>query len=156
MNTGVISNRYAKAFLSLTIESGRSKEVYAQVQDILSGKIPETVEKDIDSLIALLKKNGRIPYLKYILFNYCSQYRKWAGIVQASLEVAAPSDKLESQLRELLQRECKGDVVFTQKVNPDLIGGFVLEVNDKVIDTSVKSKLATIRIELDEMNKRLV
>lgn len=82
MNTGVISNRYAKAFLSLTIESGRSKEVYAQVQDILSGKIPETVEKDIDSLIALLKKNGRIPYLKYILFNYCSQYRKWAGIVQ--------------------------------------------------------------------------
>ncbi len=156
MNTGVISNRYAKAFLSLTIESGRSKEVYAQVQDILSGKIPETVEKDIDSLIALLKKNGRIPYLKYIFFNYCSQYRKWAGIVQASLEVAAPSDKLESQLRELLQRECKGDVVFTQKVNPDLIGGFVLEVNDKVIDTSVKSKLATIRIELDEMNKRLV
>ena len=69
MNTGVISNRYAKAFLSLTIESGRSKEVYAQVHDILSGKIPETVEKDIDSLIALLKKNGRIPYLKYILFN---------------------------------------------------------------------------------------
>ena len=156
MNTGVISNRYAKAFLSLTIESGRSKEVYAQVQDILSGKIPETVEKDIDSLIALLKKNGRIPYLKYILFNYCGQYRKRAGIVQASLEVAAPSDKLESQLRELLQRECKDDVVFTQKVNPDLIGGFVLEVNDKVIDTSVKSKLATIRIELDEMNKRLV
>ena len=156
MNTGVISNRYAKAFLSLTIESGRSKEVYAQVQDILSGRIPETVEKDIDSLIALLKKNGRIPYLKYILFNYCGQDRKWAGIVQASVEVAAPSDKLESQLRELLQRECKDDVVFTQKVNPDLIGGFVLEVNDKVIDTSVKSKLATIRIELDEMNKRLV
>ena len=156
MNTGIISNRYAKAFLSLTIESGRSKEVYAQVQDILSGKIPETVEKDIDSLIALLKKNGRIPDLKYIRFNYCSQYRKWAGIVQASLEVAAPSDKLESQLRELLQRECKDNVVFTQKVNPDLIGGFVLEVNDKVIDTSVKSKLATIRIELDEMNKRLV
>ena len=59
-------------------------------------------------------------------------------------------------MRELLQRECKGDVVFTQKVNPDLIGGFVLEVNDKVIDTSVKSKLASIRIELDEMNKRLV
>ena len=125
MNTGVISNRYAKAFLSLTIESGRSKEVYAQVQDILSGKIPETVEKDIDSLIA-------------------------------SLEVAAPSDKLEIQLRELLQRKCKDNFVFTQKVNPDLIGGFVLEVNDKVIDTSVKSKLATIRIELDEMNKRLV
>ena len=71
MDIGVISNRYATAFLGLTIESGRGAQVYEQAQTLLSDNVPQKLEPDIEKLTALLVKNGRVPYLKYILESFC-------------------------------------------------------------------------------------
>ncbi len=56
----------------------------------------------------------------------------------------------------MLSQNGTSEVNFTTKVDPALIGGFVLEVDDNVLDTSVKRQLDLIRHDLDEMNKRLV
>ncbi len=156
MNTGVICNRYAKALLLLVGQTGRGEEVYAQAKDMLAGNIPENMEDDLNRLVALLIKNGRSEYLKQILRTFTREYRSEKHICQANLTVAQQSDALEERLKGLLSGDGTSEVSFTTKVDPALIGGFVLEVDDNVLDTSVKRQLDLVRHSLDEMNKRLV
>jgi len=44
----------------------------------------------------------------------------------------------------------KKEVELEEKVDKDLIGGFVLNVGDRQIDASVKSKLKTLKLKFSE------
>lgn len=156
MNTGVISMRYAKAFYELTAENGSSQKVYGQVQDLLAGQQPDNLAPELESLVRLLVKNGRLDLTKYIFESYSELYRSNAGLIKANLTVATESKELENKLHSTLSRMFDGELQFNKKVDPGLIGGFVLEIDDKVLDTSVRNQLALIRAKFDEMNKRLV
>lgn len=156
MNTGAISKRYAKAFYALTQESGRGEQVYAQAQSILNRNVPAQLEPDLEKLTLLLQKNGRLSIIDHVLASFCELYRQSNHIVQAKLRLAAPSPDLEENLREVLAARYGNDIRFQEQIEPELIGGFVLEVNDNILDTSVKTKLDKIRTRFDELNKRLV
>ncbi len=157
MNTGVICNRYARALILLTDESGRAEQVYAQASAMLSGQIPQKMEPDLEKFISLVIRNGRADYLKQMLWNFCQQYRTRHRICKVSLTTATESPALKEQLLAMAsRRENVNDVNIVTKVNPDLIGGFVLEMDGYILDASVKRQLDLIRHDLDEMNKRLV
>ena len=158
MNTGAISKRYAKALLELSRESGRGEQDCSQALALLRAPEakPAKLEEDIQKLVELLIRNGRMPYVKFILRSFVDLYRKENGIVEVRLTVAAPSPALEDKLRQILASTIGGTILFTSKVDPDLIGGFVLEVDDRQLNASAKSQLEKIRRKLDELNKRIV
>lgn len=158
MNTGAISRRYAKALLMLVGQSGSGERVCAQARALLdnSDAVPAVLEPELQQLVVLLRKNGRLPYVKYILRDFVEQYYRQEGVVRATLISAVPAPELENKLREALGRAIGDRMLFTTKVDPDLIGGFVLEVDDKVLDASARTRLERIRRQLDEMNKRIV
>ena len=158
MNTGAISKRYAKALLELSRESGRGEQDCSQALALLEHPEakPAKLEEDIQKLVELLIRNGRMPYVKFILRSFVDLYRKENGIVEVRLTVAAPSPALEEKLRQILASAIDGTILFTSKVDPDLIGGFVLEVDDRQLNASAKSQLEKIRRKLDELNKRIV
>ena len=118
--------------------------------------VPEVLEPEIQQLVVLLRKNGRLPYVKYILRDFVEQYYRQEGIVRARLISAIPAPELENKLRQALGRAIGESMLFTTKVDPNLIGGFVLEVDDKVLDASARSRIERIRRQLDELNKRIV
>ena len=157
MNTGAISKRYAKALLQLTGETGKGEQVYAQALEMLEhpDRVPQPLEEDLQKLVVLLQRNGRLPYVKFILRSFVDQYRAQHGLVYATLTTAVPAPELEQKLREALG-DTAGSMYFTTKVDPDLIGGFVLEVDEKVLDASAKNQIERIRHQLDELNKRIV
>ena len=158
MNTGAISKRYAKALLELSRESGRGGQDCSQALALLEHPEakPAKLEEDIQRLVELLIRNGRMPYVKFILRSFVDLYRKENGIVEVRLTMAAPSPALEEKLRQILASAIDGTILFTSKVDPDLIGGFVLEVDDRQLNASAKSQLEKIRRKLDELNKRIV
>ena len=158
MNTGAISKRYAKALLELSRESGRGEQDCAQALALLRAPEakPAKLEEDIQKLVELLIRNGRMPYVKFILRSFVDLYRKENGIVEVRLTMAAESPTLEEKLRKILASAIDGTILFTSKVDPDLIGGFVLEVDDRQLNASAKSQLEKIRRKLDELNKRIV
>lgn len=156
MNTGVISERYAKAFLEFCLENGSEDRVYSQVCKLLENDIPEKMEDDLDKLISLLVKNDRLSFLKYILANYVLMYRRHKGLIEAKLTIAHPQDGLEDKIGKAISDKFSGKIVFKEKVDPALIDGFILEIDGKVMDTSIKTKLDEIRRSFDDMNKRLV
>lgn len=158
MNTGAISRRYAKALLGLSRESGRGERDYAQAVALLAhpDQKPKALEEDIAALVALLMRNGRLPYVKFILQSFVDLYRAAHGIVEVRLTMASPSPDLEDKLRKTLADSLGAEILFSSKVDPDLIGGFVLEVDDRMLNASAKSQLDKIRRKLDELNKRIV
>lgn len=156
MNEAVISKRYARALLDYCLERGSAEKVYKQLCLILDGEIPQVLEEDLQHFMELLATRGRLSYAKYIFGSFAMQYRKRSGIVQARLTTACEPGELDDKIREALKDKFEGRLLFSQKVKPELIGGFVLEIDDKVMDTSVKNKLETIRRQFDDLNKRLV
>ena len=68
------------------------------------------------------------------------------------LTVTAPSEALEERLEEFVRKNTGCSVQMTTEVKPDLAGGFVFEVDDWLIDASVKTQLETIRRGFMEMN----
>ena len=69
---------------------------------------------------------------------------------------AVPAPEMERRVKRLLEDRLGGEVVLTSEVDPALIGGFTLTIDDKLLDASVSSQLEMIRRQLMDKNKRIV
>lgn len=158
MNTGIISSRYALAFLRLTQESGRGEQVCEQVRSLLREPdiMPAELEPDIEKLVALLRKNGREDYLKFVLRGFVDMYCDSVGARIAHLTTAVPSPGLGSRLCELVSKSSGLRIILETTVDPGIIGGFVFEIDDYLLDASVRSNIEAIRRQLIEKNNRIV
>jgi F-type H+-transporting ATPase subunit delta len=167
-----LATRYAKALLDLSIEQGNLEEVFSDMQwldavcksnrdftNLLRSPIvkEQTKIKVIDAVvddkigfltkafIKLLVAKNREANLDEIATAFTDQYRKYKNIQIVKLTTAAPvSDTLKSTILAQLKIDGLQNIQLEEKVNPDLIGGFVLEVGDKMIDTSIAYELKAI------------
>lgn len=158
MNTGIIAARYANALLLLTQESGRGEQVCNQIRSLLDrpDDVPESLEPDLVKLVTLLKKNNRSEYLKLVFRSFVDRYYESVGIRLAHLTTAVPVPDLEKRLCELVQKRTGYRVIMETSVDPALIGGFVLEIDNYMLDASVRTEIETLRREFIEKNTRLV
>jgi len=77
-------------------------------------------------------------------------YREEQGIVEAVLQTADSATEITvDQLKELLKETYKADVEISQETNPDLIGGFVLRIEDQQLDASIAAQLKRVQRELN-------
>ena len=165
MNTGTIAARYARALLKYVLEKGNEDEIFSQVaalQDALGDekKLAETVpqlSEDMRKFLSLVISSGRKDILVLVLDSFQNQYRKEKGIVRAKLTVAdGNSSQLEKDLTEILAKDGVRRVEFQTETDPSLIGGFILQVEDRRMDASVAGDLERIKKELEAINSRLL
>jgi len=158
MNSGIISSRYAKALLRLVDETGNGKAVYDQVLQILKDpdSMPKELEPELSRFVALLVDNKRLEYVKQILHRFTELYDASRGRRLVTLRTAVPAPEMEQRIKDLLQAKLGGEVVLTAEVDPALIGGFTLTIDDKLLDASVSRQLEEIRRQLMDKNKRIV
>ena len=158
MNTGIISSRYARALLLYTIESGCGSIACRQAEEILSNAaLPEdSLCEDLQRLVALMMKNHREHLLRPVLSTFVRMYYDSQNVSLAHLTVAVPSQRLESSLREVIRKQTGRELKMEVSVDPELIGGFVLTVDDYLMDASVKGQLESIRRQFIEKNRTTV
>ena len=53
-----------------------------------------------------------------------------------------------------MKRQGFTKIDFKTEVNPDLIGGFIVQVEDQRLDASIATQLRTIRKEWEEKNRK--
>lgn len=175
MNESTISVRYARALFQTALEK-KNLEKVNQDMILISEicKIPETkeflqspiivpskkeailhkifeesVEPITLSLIDLVVKNGRETYLLAIAREFIHETKKHKGITDSILTTAVKVDeKLKKQITDLITRLFKTQVSLKENIDTDIIGGFILQVDDQYIDASIKNKLRKIRKEL--------
>lgn len=114
---------------------------------VLQAIFPNTVSTLTYRFFAAViqKQQGRL--LPLVAKAFLDAYNQYKGIKIAQVTTTFPlSDALILQLQEIVQRiaPCK-QVLLDQKIDPDLIGGYVLQVEDKRMDQSLCSKLHALQ-----------
>jgi F-type H+-transporting ATPase subunit delta len=81
---------------------------------------------------------------------YLQIYRKANNIYSVQIVSAAPLAEADSKrLRALIDRHLNGATAeYTYATNPDLIGGFVVNIDSERLDASVKNELEQLRLNL--------
>jgi F-type H+-transporting ATPase subunit delta len=114
----------------------------ALVHKALDGKVQKLF---VDMLLLLVDKK-RFDHIIAIFEAYTALYEEHCGILEAKVVSALPLDaNQEEALRTKLERETDKEIRLTKVVNPDIIGGLVVYLGDKVIDGSVKFQLESHR-----------
>jgi F-type H+-transporting ATPase subunit delta len=115
---------------------------------ILKVLFPEFTELTT-SFIELITKNKREYLLTEIASAFVSLLKKQNGIVPISVTSAVKLEKQTlNQILEKLKSHVDGAFEVTEEVDPSLIGGFVVRMEDKQIDASIASQLNRMKIEL--------
>ena len=100
------------------------------------------------SLFNLLVRKGREDTLPFVAASFIQRYREHNGILSAELQAARPMD--EDALAAILSRVesmFRKKVLLDEKVNPALLGGFVLKVGDRYFDGSVSARINRLKQE---------
>lgn len=180
MNDSKIAVRYAKALYNLAEEKKILVAVCADVEMLYqtTRTLPEFVqmlespvikssdkrnliktvfEKQVDpitlSFLNLLLTNKREMYLENIARDFLMLYRKNSGIKSATLSSAVALDsETVAQMTKAIAERFKAQIEMVTEIKPALIGGFVLQVDDQMVDASVSSRLKQLRQELVKSN----
>ena len=157
MNAGLIASRYANALYLFACETHEEQKVYEDARALKRAVLEkgdvtaciESLSAPMQRFLALVIRNKRVEYLPSIMHNYRVLYRKEKGITRAWLSTAVESPGLVERLTELMKRQGFSEVDFKSEVNPALIGGFIVQVEDKRLDASIASQLKQIRKDLE-------
>jgi F-type H+-transporting ATPase subunit delta len=118
------------------------------LHNILKGKVEEITL----SLVNLVVLNGREGFLPAIARVFISETRKYKGITEVGLTTAIPvNEKIKAQIKELVTTVFNTKVDLKESVDKEIIGGFVLKIEDNFIDASVRNKLRKIKKKLTSL-----
>jgi len=96
--------------------------------------------------IMITKSRGEVLY--YTAQEFINQYNVKKNIVKALVTSATPlSEANKKQIAALVEAEVGGNILLETKVDPSLIGGFVLTVGDRQVDTSIANSLKKLKME---------
>lgn len=168
-----LASRYAKSLIDLAIEKGQLEKVYADMQwlqgvaksnrdfvNLLRSPIikADTKKKIIEAVTkgkvsemtagfnALLITKGRESYLPEIVNAFIASYKVHKNIHTIKLTTASPvSDSVKTAIVNQVKKSAGiENVELEEKVDADLIGGFVLQIGDQLVDASIAYDLRAI------------
>ena len=115
---------------------------------ILSSIFTGKVNQLILNYFKIVVNKGRSEILYATAKEFTNSYNVLKNIVKARVSSAAPlSEKSRKQIEDAVKEVTKGEVVLETTVDPNLIGGYVLTVGDKQLDTSISSSLKKLKKE---------
>jgi len=179
LSTG-IAGRYATAAFELAEEQGALEQVetdLAQVKQALteSAELRRAVTSPLyardeqaaamnavadamglsaltKNVIGLMGRKRRLFALAGVCDAYAAMMAERRGEMTAEVTAATPlSDEQRASLKEALKAAVGRDVNLDEKVDDALIGGLVVKVGSKLIDTSIRSKLAALQNAMREV-----
>jgi F-type H+-transporting ATPase subunit delta len=111
----------------------------------------------VHNLLGVLNHNGRLGLVRSIAAVYRDLLDQRAGRVRVKVASAVPlTDDQRARLTATLSARLKKTPVLSVSVDPDLLGGLVVRVGDQVFDTSVRTRLDTLRSHLMEQGSSYV
>jgi F-type H+-transporting ATPase subunit O len=118
-------------------------------------KSQDKVDGSVANLVKVLGENNRLDLLSSIFAQFKTLNDAHNGIVEA---VVTSSKELDSKtLKKIEASVTKSKFVgagktlrLTNKVDPEILGGLIVEVGDRTVDLSIASKVAKLNNALKE------
>nr|YP_010337783.1 ATP synthase CF1 delta subunit [Sahlingia subintegra]UNJ17368.1 ATP synthase CF1 delta subunit [Sahlingia subintegra] len=162
-----VSQPYAEALLESTKNTGcvnddanivlealrSSKELQSSLssplilneskKNIIKSVFREQLDAGFVSFLMVLVDRNRIGIVETILEKYLELAYKESAVTIANVSTAIPlspeqHDLLTSKLKQMTSAQ---EVKLVITIEPELIGGFIIQIDSKVIDTSLKGQL---------------
>jgi F-type H+-transporting ATPase subunit delta len=103
------------------------------------------------NFLKLVSSNRRLFVIQDIIKAYRTLAAKARGEIAAEVTSAVPlSDEQVASLKETLKASMGKDVTLQSRVDPSLLGGLIVKVGSRMIDSSLKTKLQNIKVALSE------
>ena len=177
MNEGRISGRYSRALFLIAKEKGVIDSIRNDMKLILELSALEDVREMLSSpvienrmkrdalssilsgkvheltmnLVMLTVENNRESFLQGIARAYIELADRHNGITKVTLTTAVSAGgEVTRAVSELIEKGYKTKVDLNEVVDESITGGFMLKVEDTLIDGSVRTQLKKIEKELKE------
>lgn len=176
MSTFRIASRYAKSLYDLAIEQDKLERVMADVQafhglmqnrdfllfikspviqhkrksELMDKMLKDKFDPLTMAFLRILFHKGREKFMADVAHEFIVMYRKNKGISTVMLTSAI---KLSDATIKAIEAKLKSagitgeQIELNSQVDPNMIGGFILEVDDLVYDASLGHKLESLRRE---------
>jgi F-type H+-transporting ATPase subunit delta len=175
METGVLSKRYAKAIYKYALEKGNEEHLLHDMNTLsaqfaklpvldmvledptvdnkqkiklLSSAAGEKPSEIYEQVVSVIVSNGRANYTKTIALMYDKVYCKEKNIVLLKLTTTSPVNADTKQQLTNLVANIEDKTVHFEEKTDDIVGGFILQIDDMRLDASVKNQLNKLKLEL--------
>jgi F-type H+-transporting ATPase subunit delta len=176
MSVGIVAARYAKSLIELAKEKNVLEVVYEDMKlfkdtadknrglmlalkspvvrhekklAILRAVFESRVNPVSYSIFTIITKKNREAILDAIADEFIVSYNLQQGIQKATVVTSTPlTEALRAQFVNIVASYTGRTVQLEEKVDPSLIGGYVLRVDDRQLDASLRSRLNELKLEL--------
>ncbi|MBI3511082.1 MAG: ATP synthase F1 subunit delta [Bacteroidetes bacterium] len=173
-----VSQRYAKSLLDLSLDKGQLEQVYEDMQlvhstihqshelsvlmhspviktdkkqEILKAIFGGKIGVITSSFIDIVTRKRREAELESVAESFIAQYKKHKNILTAVITTASGLDeRLREKVMEIVKETSQTEIQLVEKVNKNLIGGFVLRVGDKQVDASIIRQIKELERSFNE------
>ena len=175
MRTETIARNYAEALFELAERAGQPDR-YADLIDavaaavetipkvkavLMSPRVPKAEKarflgealkqapREFVLWLQAVVKRGRQQILREIAIEYQALSDQKLNRVRASVTLARkPDDKLKALIEEKLSQQLDKEVIAAYLVDPEILGGTIIRVGDRVLDGSVRRRMTKLRRQL--------
>ena len=177
MDNGKISVRYARALFQIAQEQGCEDAIYnglshfahnyslaiAQFNEVLADPIVAPKEKvkliemavgnpmhdTLKQFIAFVAEQKREDKMFLIALKYMEMYRQKHNILSTSVTTATElSDATYDHIKAFIKQTFGADAEIAVHIDPKLIGGFILDIENSRMDASVAGQLNALKNRL--------
>ncbi|KAF1301239.1 MULTISPECIES: F0F1 ATP synthase subunit delta [Enterococcus] len=171
-----VGKRYGRALFELAVEEQQSETVYQELVSLRNvfqeipdlGNILSDVRLDLTSKRTIMEQilqeyNGivknflevvyrynRMDDLILIIDEYERRYNEAKNVISGTITTAVKlTEKQKAQVAvKIAQRLGYEKAELTERVDPEIIGGVIVEANHQVIDGSIRNRLEGLRTQL--------
>lgn len=175
----LVSKRYASALFELAFEEQKHHKVQEELafirsciedepsffellksplitadekKDIISNIFRDRVCMEVLNFLYIIIDKGREAYIKNIVNEYILLVDSVQNKVDAVAITAVPMEKQDLlMLQANLSKSSGKNIQLQNQVDPTIIGGVLVKIGDKVIDGTIKNRLATMQEQLSKI-----
>jgi F-type H+-transporting ATPase subunit delta len=176
MSTQAVAYRYAKSLIELAESKNVTETVHKdmllfdtvckenrelelalkspvvkhqQKLGILRAIFADKVDAVSMSIFEIVTNKNRESILPAIAAEFVNQYHVLKNNITAEITTVSPlTDAQRAEFVATVAKSTGKNVILNEKINADLIGGYILKVGDKQVNTSIQKKLNDLKLSL--------
>ena len=134
-----VSDDYVRMLKSPVIKISKKLEI---TKAVLQGNVSAISMK----FLTLIFKARREEIIPSLTEQFVLLYNDAKGLKTVQLAASrAVTDEVKNKIKEILEKQVNKTIEIEETIEPDLIGGFILKIDDLQYDNSIKSKLASMK-----------
>ena len=117
------------------------------LESIFSGKVHDMTLR----FLRLIATKGRESHLPEIATEFIRLYNEQSGLQEAVVTTAFPIDaEIRSEFEKLVASYSGKTAMLEETVDTSIIGGYTLQMGDRMVDASVSGKLRELKLKFSK------